>query len=174
MRRFFKGFFYFDCHGNQNFLQNTIIWRNLKEYHLRNIPVKFRKNPVNSFSGEVFRRKSLRTHARTDGRTHDGHNALTIQVSIIFSFSQMFLPFPKQTSIFQSQLFCGLQIVSIWTSLKFVHLINSQDDYTETTKNVLCRFPLYLNNVQKPITPVWKPKSVTDPNRNFHNQTLLL
>ena len=40
----------------------------------------FGKNPVNSFWGQVFWRKSLRTtwtHARTDGLTHDGHNAMT-------------------------------------------------------------------------------------------------
>ena len=46
---------------------NTIIWRNLKEDHLRNIPVKFGKNPVNRF-WEVLCRKSLRTHPRTTQR----------------------------------------------------------------------------------------------------------
>ena len=33
-------------------------------------------------------------------------------------FPQCFLPFPNQISIFQSHLFCHLQIPSIWTSLK--------------------------------------------------------
>ena len=76
-RRFLK-VFYFDCHGNQNSSQNTIIWRNLKKDYLMNITVKFRKNPVYSFWGEVFWRKSLRTQARTNSRMHDGHNAMTI------------------------------------------------------------------------------------------------
>ena len=39
-------------------------------------------------------------------------------------FPQCFLPFPKQSSIFQSHLFCRLQILSNWTSLKICHLVN--------------------------------------------------
>ena len=41
-------------------------------------------------------------------------------------FLQCFLPFPKQFSIYQSLIFCRLQVVSIWTSLKFHRLIKSQ------------------------------------------------
>ena len=40
-------------------------------------------------------------------------------------FTQYFLPFPKQISIFQSHLFCCLQMLSIWTCLKFCRLIKS-------------------------------------------------
>ena len=38
-------------------------------------------------------------------------------------FPQCFLSFPKQTAFFQSQLSCHLQMLSIWTSLKFCCLI---------------------------------------------------
>ena len=58
--------FYFGYHGNQISSWNTIIWRNLKEDHLRNIPVKFGKNPVYSFWGEILLRKSLRMDKRTN------------------------------------------------------------------------------------------------------------
>ena len=50
-RRFLK-FFHFGCHGNQSSSWNTILWRNLKEDHLGNIPVKFGWNPTSSFRGE--------------------------------------------------------------------------------------------------------------------------
>ena len=35
-------------------------------------------------------------------------------------FPQCFLPFPKQVSIFQSHLFCHLQMLSILASINFV------------------------------------------------------
>ena len=41
-------------------------------------------------------------------------------------FPQYFLPFPKQISISESHLFCCLQILSIWTGLKFCHLVKSK------------------------------------------------
>ena len=45
-------------------------------------------------------------------------------VTSIFSFfPQCFLPFPKQVLIFHSNLFCHLQMLSIWTSLRFCHLV---------------------------------------------------
>ena len=44
-----------------------------------------------------------------------GENA----TSIFSFFPQCFLPFPKQISIFQSNFFCRLQMLSIWTSLFF-------------------------------------------------------
>ena len=54
----------------------------LKEDHLRNIPVKFGKNPIYSFEEKFFEGKVYgRTHGRTDRRTdgrRDGHNAMTI------------------------------------------------------------------------------------------------
>ena len=39
-------------------------------------------------------------------------------------FPQCFLPFPKQISIFQPNLICCLQMLSIWTSLKICGLVN--------------------------------------------------
>ena len=38
-------------------------------------------------------------------------------------FPQCFLPFPKQNSIFNSYLLCCLQMLSIWTSLKFCRML---------------------------------------------------
>ena len=38
-------------------------------------------------------------------------------------FPQCFLPFTKQISFFQPGLFCHLQMLSIWTSLKFCRLV---------------------------------------------------
>ena len=40
-------------------------------------------------------------------------------------FPQCFLPFPKQISILHSHLFCCLQMLSIWSSLKFCSLVKS-------------------------------------------------
>ena len=40
-------------------------------------------------------------------------------------FPQCFLPFPKLISIFATQLFCRLQMLSIWTSQKICHLVKS-------------------------------------------------
>ena len=40
-------------------------------------------------------------------------------------FPQFFLPFQAWISIFESQLFCCLQILWIWTSVKFCHLEKS-------------------------------------------------
>ena len=59
------------------YLKNTTM----KEDHLRNSPVKFRKNPGNSFWREVFLKEEFtdaRTHGRMDAYTHDRHNAMTI------------------------------------------------------------------------------------------------
>ena len=50
-------------------MEHNYIWRNLKEDHLRNIPVKFGKNPFNSF-WEVFL-KEVFTDAWTDRHTTD-------------------------------------------------------------------------------------------------------
>ena len=59
--------------------RNTITWRNLKEDYLRNVPVKFGKNPVYSFWGKFFKEKVYGcTQGRTDRRTHDKHNTITI------------------------------------------------------------------------------------------------
>ena len=38
-------------------------------------------------------------------------------------FPPCFLPFSKEISIFQSNLFCRLQMLSIWTCLKFCCLV---------------------------------------------------
>ena len=40
-------------------------------------------------------------------------------------FPQCFISFSKQISIFQSHLFCRLQMLSIWTSLKFCRWVQS-------------------------------------------------
>ena len=41
-------------------------------------------------------------------------------------FPQCFLPFPKEFSNFLSHLFCCLQMLSIWTSLKFYRFVKSR------------------------------------------------
>ena len=41
-------------------------------------------------------------------------------------FPQCFLPIPERNSVFQLQLMCCLQILSIWTSRKFCRLLKSQ------------------------------------------------
>ena len=38
---------------------------------------------------------------------------------------QCFLPSPKQISVFDTHLNCCLQMLSIWTGLKFCHLVMS-------------------------------------------------
>ena len=40
-------------------------------------------------------------------------------------FPQCFLTFPKQAGVFEPHLFCCLQMLSIWSSLKFCCLITS-------------------------------------------------
>ena len=40
-------------------------------------------------------------------------------------FPQLFLPLHRQISIFQSHLFCHLQMVLIWTNLKNCRLVRS-------------------------------------------------
>ena len=42
-------------------------------------------------------------------------------------FPPYFLPFTKEVSIFLSHLFCHLQMLSIWTSLKFYRSVKSSD-----------------------------------------------
>ena len=45
-------------------------------------------------------------------------------VTSIFSFSHnVFYPFPKRISVFKSNPFCRLQMLSIWTSLKICRLV---------------------------------------------------
>ena len=41
-------------------------------------------------------------------------------------FPRRFLPIQKGMSVFKLHLFCRLQMLSIWTSLKICHLIQSQ------------------------------------------------
>ena len=40
-------------------------------------------------------------------------------------FPQCLLLFPTQISIFELELFCRLQMLSIWTSLQFCRLVKS-------------------------------------------------
>ena len=40
-------------------------------------------------------------------------------------FPHCFLLFPEQISIFQSPLFCRLEMLSIWTGLKFCRVVKS-------------------------------------------------
>ena len=51
-------------------------------------------------------------------------------------FSIMLLPFLKQISIFQEHIFCRLQILSNWTSLKLCHLVKSEHKYDTATTNI--------------------------------------
>ena len=74
---------------------------------------------------------------QTDGRMDNGRWVITIAHSEHFVlrwakiagnqhfllFPQCFLLFPMQISIFESLLFCCLQMLWIWTSLKFCHLV---------------------------------------------------
>ena len=41
------------------------------------------------------------------------------------TFQKCFLSFPKQVLIFHLNLFYCLQMLSLWTSLKFYHLVKS-------------------------------------------------
>ena len=53
-------------------------------------------------------------------------------VTSIFSFSHnVFKGFYIQISIFQSHLFCRLQVLSIWTSLKICRLVKSEPITTQ-------------------------------------------
>ena len=45
-------------------------------------------------------------------------------------FPQCFLPFLEQISIFQSHVFCCLQMFSIWTSQKFCHFVKGSNFIT--------------------------------------------
>ena len=42
-----------------------------------------------------------------------------------FLLSQCFLLFPTKISISESELFCRLQMLSVWTSLEICHLVKS-------------------------------------------------
>ena len=80
--KIFKGFLLW-LPWQPEFFMNTIIWINLKKDHLRNIPVKFCKNPVISFWGEVFFEGRVygRTHTWTNGWTN-GHTTDTKPVEL--------------------------------------------------------------------------------------------
>ena len=41
-------------------------------------------------------------------------------------FPQCFLPFPKEISIFQSNLLCRLLVLSSWTSVRICRLVKSE------------------------------------------------
>ena len=43
----------------------------------------------------------------------------------ILLFSQCFLPYQREKLSFQQHLFCRLQMLSIWTSLKFFRVVKS-------------------------------------------------
>ena len=61
-----------------------------------------------------------------------------------------FLPFPKQFSIFQSHLFCRLQMLSISTCLKFCPLVTSKGLAQNTWKKTSYQhFLLFSRNVFK-------------------------
>ena len=57
-----------------------------------------------------------------ENRVGKGENAV---IHHFLLFSQCFLPFPIQISIFQSHLFCRLQVLPVWTSLKICRLVKS-------------------------------------------------
>ena len=56
-----------------------------------------------------------------ENNVEKGENA----VDHFLLFPQYFLPFPKQNLIFDPCLICHLQMLSIWTSLKFCRLLES-------------------------------------------------
>ena len=83
-----------------------------------------------SFSPSVFKRLVLQT-CKNQGLFGKGltlYHAVTtfnnLQKQHFLLFPQCFLPFSKQVSIFQSHLFCGLQMLSMWTSPRFCCLVN--------------------------------------------------
>ena len=51
-------------------------------------------------------------------------------ISIFSLFPQCFLALQKQISIFETGLFFRLQMFSIWTILKFCHLVELKDKFT--------------------------------------------
>ena len=69
--KIFKGFLLWLPWQPEFFMEHNYL-KELKEDHLRNIPVKFGKNQDNSFRGEVF------FVGKINGRTHNRHNAMTI------------------------------------------------------------------------------------------------
>ena len=75
----FKGF-YFGCHGNQNSLWNTVIWINLTEGHLRNIPVNLVKIQPRVSEEKFFKKNFTDTHTemneRIEGRTQHHDSSL--------------------------------------------------------------------------------------------------
>ena len=58
-------------------------------------------------------------------------------------FPQCFLPFQKHTSSFESHLFCRLQMLLIWTSLKIWRLVEI------ISQGSRCRSPLSQNATKK-------------------------
>ena len=52
--------------------------------------------------------------------------------SIFLLFPQYFLTFPYQISIFHSDFFCRLQMLSIWTTQSFCRLVKIYEKYVET------------------------------------------
>ena len=85
-------------------------------------------------------------------------------------FPQCFLPFPKQISIFQSLFFCRLQMLPIWTGLKFCRLVKSKGNkqhssWDPCTKRQNCRLGLLKaftvdNCDAKMGIAVWKEKTL--------------
>ena len=74
-----------------------------------------------SFLDYIFPKQSLVFRAQVkeafENIVRKGENAGNRHFPL---FSQCFLPFPKEISIFWIHLFCHLQMLSIWKSLKFV------------------------------------------------------
>ena len=69
--KMFKGFLLWLLWQPELFMEHNYS-KNLKEDHLRNIYVKFGKNTVNSFWGEVFLKEEFTdacTDERIDGQT---------------------------------------------------------------------------------------------------------
>ena len=58
-------------------------------------------------------------------------------------FPQCFLPFPKEISIFQSHLFCCLQGLSIWTSLKICRLVKRLLIHSESVPGSMSKASTY-------------------------------
>jgi len=93
--------------------QLETVWTTIVKEHLEIIPVKFGKNPMSGFRGEVVWMKMFtharthsRTHACTDGwRTKDCHNS---------SFEHFVLRWAKNTTPKTKEYNSNLPLVAFW------------------------------------------------------------
>ena len=87
-----------------SFLQIFLIWTSLKFCRL----VKRKLFTTQSRLSTTLRKKPFENNLGKEENAYNQHFLI---------FLQCFLPFLTQISIFESHLFCHLQILSIWTGL---------------------------------------------------------